>query len=195
LRILNLGAVIYHRKVWFGDGDGVHGESMAVFSSGRMDAVGFMEEEYAGHSARYSSIVKQIDNRMDPATGVLDKDVAELAGPLFALQHGIFRSALEMHLGSMPEIGVYLPSSVPATDYLISCRYPHEFVLHCRQVVLLHKCKDLLISACAKLNCENVRVDVHTAKVALSICHCLMLSCRHWLFIKASLLPGGDDSY
>ncbi len=95
----------------------------------------------------------------------------------------------------MLEIIVYLPSSIPATDFLISRRYPHEFVLHCGQVVLLHKCKDLLISACAELNCENVRVDVHTAEVALSICHCLMLSCRHGLFIKASQLPGGDDSY
>jgi hypothetical protein len=85
-----------------------------------MDAVGFTEEEYAGHSARYSSIVKQIDDWMDPATGVLDKDVAELAGLLFALQHGIFRSALEIGvlviLRSVLEIGVYLSSSVPATD-------------------------------------------------------------------------------
>jgi hypothetical protein len=78
---------------------------------------------------------------------------------------------------------------------LISCRYPHEFALHCGQVVLLHKCKDLLISACAELNCENVRVDVHTAEIALSICHRLMLSCRHGLFIKALLLPGGGESY
>ena len=83
----------------------------------------------------------------------------------------------------------------PQPTILISCRYPHEFALHCGQVVLLHKCKDLLISACAELNCENVRVDVHTAEIALSICHRLMLSCRHGLFIKALLLPGGGESY
>jgi hypothetical protein len=71
-------------------------------------------------------------------------------------------------------------------------RYPAEFVLHCSQLRLMHKCKDLVLSACLDMNNVSVCVDAHTIEVALSLCYRLMLSRRHGDLIKESLLHGKE---
>jgi hypothetical protein len=58
--------LLVNRNVWSGHTDGVHGESMAVFSAACMDVAGFTNEEYDGHSARYMAFVKDIDEGIDP---------------------------------------------------------------------------------------------------------------------------------
>ncbi len=65
-------------------------------------------------------------------------------------------------------------------------------MLHCSQLKLMHKCKDLVQSACSDMNQVCVCVDAHTIEVALNLCYRLMLSSRHGQFIKALHLPDGD---
>jgi hypothetical protein len=53
----------------------------------------------------------------------------------------------------------------------------------------MHKCKEMVLSACSDMNNVSVCVDAHTIEVALSLCYRLMLSRRHGGLIKELLLP------
>jgi hypothetical protein len=108
--------LLVNRNVWSKEADGVHGESMAIFSSAHMDVVGFADDEYSQHSRNYVAFVRDIDEGVDPGmaiksdplahdacipddnanlTGIVSltdqKTKAEFRGPLFALQYDTFR--------------------------------------------------------------------------------------------------------
>ncbi len=58
--------LLVNRNVWSKEADGVHGESMAIFSSAHMDVVGFTDDEYNQHSRNYVAFIRDIDEGVDP---------------------------------------------------------------------------------------------------------------------------------
>ncbi len=58
--------LLVNRNAWSKEADGVHGESMAIFSSAHMDVVGFTDDEYNQHSRNYLAFIRDIDEGVDP---------------------------------------------------------------------------------------------------------------------------------